>query len=186
MKAQQQMSSVRAPASLKVGNQVQTYRSDQLQVSSQGIQGYIRKAIENKSLFHQTDYHKKYLKLDFASEYCHFFEELGSAIPSRSHLQSDIKSCEVLADEEIEQKVTEREQKRSASLLRRFVSNSAQRCKWNFGFILEFRVNESSRLKSKANDSFASPRKEYELYAPTRKDREQWVKIFSTIAEMNR
>ena len=27
--------------------------------------------------------------------------------------------------------------------------------------------------------------KEYELYAPTRADRDQWVKILSTIAEMN-
>lgn len=28
--------------------------------------------------------------------------------------------------------------------------------------------------------------KEYELYAATRKDREQWVKVLGTIAEMNR
>ena len=41
-------------------------------------------------------------------------------------------------------------------------------CKWNFGFALEF------------------PEKTYELYAPTRKDRQKWVEILSTIAEMNK
>ena len=40
-------------------------------------------------------------------------------------------------------------------------------CKWNFGFSLEF------------------PEKTYELYAPTRKEREKWVEVLSTIAEMN-
>ena len=40
-------------------------------------------------------------------------------------------------------------------------------CKWNFGFSLEF------------------PEKTYELYAPTRKEREKWVEVLSTIADMN-
>ena len=40
-------------------------------------------------------------------------------------------------------------------------------CKWNFGFSLQF------------------PEKTYELYAPTRKEREKWVEVLSTIAEMN-
>ena len=30
------------------------------------------------------------------------------------------------------------------------------------------------------------PDKEYELYSPTRNDREQWVHLLSTIAQMNR
>ena len=32
-------------------------------------------------------------------------------------------------------------------------------CKWNFGFMLKF------------------PEKTYELYAPTRKEREKWVEV---------
>ena len=40
-------------------------------------------------------------------------------------------------------------------------------CKWNFGFSLEF------------------PEKTYELYAPNRKEREKWVEVLGTIAEMN-
>ena len=42
------------------------------------------------------------------------------------------------------------------------------KCKWNFSFSLSF------------DD------KKYELYAPTRADRDQWVKMLNTIAEMNR
>ena len=57
------------------------------------------------------------------------------------------------------------------------VSNSAKRCKWNFAFTLKF--------KDEA-DGKDGATKGYELYSPTRIDRAQWVKILSTIAEMNR
>ena len=43
-----------------------------------------------------------------------------------------------------------------------------KRCSWNFAFKLQFEE------------------KEYELYAATRSDRDQWVKILGTVAEMNR
>ena len=43
----------------------------------------------------------------------------------------------------------------------------SKQCSWNFAFILTFRD------------------KAYELYAPTRADRDHWVKILKTIAEMN-
>jgi hypothetical protein len=41
------------------------------------------------------------------------------------------------------------------------------RCSWNFPFKLTFTD------------------KEYELYAPSRSDREKWIHILGTIAEMN-
>jgi len=41
------------------------------------------------------------------------------------------------------------------------------RCSWNFPFKLIFKE------------------KEYELYAPSRGDREKWIYILGTIAEMN-
>ena len=167
---------MKAPAMIKLGQSaIEVYKSDHLQVSQNGIQGYIRKAIENKSVFHRTDYHKKYMKLEFSSPNFYFYEEVGSGIPSRTYLQADIISCEILDDAEIEQKVTDREEKRSKSLLRRMTSKSAKRCKWNFAF----------QLKVVEGD-LTTDTKEYELYAPTRNDRAQWVKILSIIAEMNR
>ena len=42
------------------------------------------------------------------------------------------------------------------------------RCSWNFGFKLIFAD------------------KQYELYAATKKDRDQWIKVLGTLAEMNR
>ena len=59
------------------------------------------------------------------------------------------------------------EQKRSSSLLRRMVTKQSQGCSWNFAFELEL----SDRS--------------LELYAPTRIDREKWVNLFQTVAEMN-
>ena len=61
----------------------------------------------------------------------------------------------------------ERKREKSKSLLRRMSTSKVTYCKWNFGFSLQF------------------PQKTYELYAPTRKEREKWVEVFSAIAEMN-
>ena len=52
--------------------------------------------------------------------------------------------------------------------MRRRMTSEIGSCQWNFPFLMAFED------------------KEYELYAPTRNDREQWVHILSTIAEMNR
>ena len=74
----------------------------------------------------------------------------------------------MLNEEEVKEKIDEREEKRSRSFFRRVMHKEMQHCSWNFAFKLGF-VD-----------------KEYELYAPTRKDREQWVKVLGTLAEMNR
>lgn len=77
-------------------------------------------------------------------------------------------SCEVIDDKELKEKIDEKEDKRSSSFFRRKLVSSVMRCAWNFPFKLSFRD------------------KEYEMYAPTRGDRDQWVKVLGTIAEMNR
>ena len=46
--------------------------------------------------------------------------------------------------------------------------NEIKSCPWNFSFLLVFKD------------------KEYELYAPTRADREQWIHVLKTIAKMNK
>ena len=70
--------------------------------------------------------------------------------------------------EELKQKLDDREGKRSKSFFRRVMHEEIKRCSWNFAFKLQFEE------------------KEYELYAATRSDRDQWVKILGTVAEMNR
>ena len=54
----------------------------------------------------------------------------------------------------MKEKVDEREEKRSRSFFRRVLHKEMKQCSWNFAFRLAFTD------------------KEYELYAPTRKDRE--------------
>ena len=61
-----------------------------------------------------------------------------------------------------------RERERSNSFIRRMMKKKIKKCSWNFAFKLVFRD------------------KEYELYAPNRNDRTQWVKILSAIAEINK
>lgn len=50
--------------------------------------------------------------------------------------------------------------------MRKYCHNESQACRWNFGFKLVFRE------------------KTYELYAPTRSDRDQWVRTLQSLAEM--
>ena len=64
------------------------------------------------------------------------------------------------------EKLQGRERKRSKSILRRN-NHELKRCSWNFPFKLEFKERT------------------YELYAPTRGDRDQWILMLGTIAEMN-
>ena len=68
---------------------------------------------------------------------------------------------------EVQAKVDERERRRSASFIRRR-QEPERHCGWNFAFSLEF----SDRT--------------YELYAPTRADRDEWVRILGAVAEMNK
>ena len=68
---------------------------------------------------------------------------------------------------EVQAKVDERERKRSASFIRRR-QEPERHCGWNFALSLEF----SDRT--------------YELYAPTRADRDEWVRILGAVADMNR
>ena len=126
------------------------------------------KAIENMSLFQRGDYHRRFFKLEFGQAECFFYENHNSSKVHKRHRQTDIIQCFALEDDEINAKVEEREEKRSSSFMKRKLRNQSKRCSWNFAFTLTF-ID-----------------KEYELYAATRTDRDHWVKILNTIAEINR
>ena len=128
------------------------------------------KAIEQLSVFHGKAYHQRFFRLEFGSRKCRFYEsesKVSTTESYRVHKQSNIVSCEVMEDEEIEENRGRRERERSNSFLRRAFAPKATKCGWNFAFKLSFKD------------------KDYELYAPTRQDRTQWVRILSAIAEMN-
>ena len=126
------------------------------------------KAIEKLSVVHSAKYHKRFFMLEFGEPYCYWYEGPGSEISHNSHKQTDIIGCRILDDREVNDRMAERENKRSKSMLRRVLQDSVKKCAWNFAFILSFTD------------------KEYELYAPTRSDRDQWIHVLQTIAEMNK
>ena len=142
------------------------FHSDNLDVTVSSIAGNVMKRIEKQTIWHRNDYHQRFFKLEFASPFCFFFEEKWEKRWHKSHRQCDIRSCHALTEEEIQEKLEERKRSNSKSLLRSI--HVVTHSKWNFGFQLEF------------------PEKTYELYTPTRKERDKWVQILAAIAQMNR
>ena len=120
-------------------------------------------------MWHRTDFHQRYFKVEFGSPFCFFFEHKEMLQWHKSHRQSDIRACKALSEAEIQERVEEKKpffkRSNSRSLLRKLVNVTY--CKWNFGFVLEF------------------AEREYELYAPTRKERDKWVEVLGAVAEMN-
>ena len=112
------------------------------------------KAVENISFFNGDIYHKRYLMLNFSQPYCYFYQKKSDNIHHRAHLHAELLSCTELEDNEVLFRVQGREEKRTKSLLRKISQSKIKTCQWNFAFQITF--------KDKA----------YELYAPTRKDRE--------------
>ena len=57
-----------------------------------------------------------------------------------------------------------------------------KQCGWNFAFYLKFR-DETEKGDGNGGEAGVHT---YELYAPTRADRAQWIRVFKTISEMNK
>lgn len=149
-------------------NGVEVYKSEYLHVTGDCLKGTLMKAIESVSLFHMEKYHKKFFMMEFSQPYCYFYDDETTDSFSRAHKQTDLVSCRAIDDSEVSDLLAEREKKRSSSFFRRALQEKVVRCSWNFPFVIEF------------------PDKQYECYAPTRNDRDEWVHVLSTIGEMNR
>ena len=141
--------------------------TDNLEVSHSVIKGNVMKRIEKESILQRQNFHQRFLKLEFGHPFCYFFKSSRDSQWHKSHKQVQILSCRVLSDEEIQEKYQEKQRARSSSMLRKMSATRATLCKWTFGFTLEF------------------PEKTYELYSPTRRERDKWVEVLSAIAEMN-
>ena len=83
----------------------------------------------------------------------------------RSKKGKEVSLTQILNCSEIESKESN-EQKRSRSVFEKFGPD--KECPWMFGL----RIETKQRM--------------YELYAPTRKDLNHWIRIFNLIIEMNR
>ena len=144
------------------------YNSAELQITKSCIKGSLMKAVENIGFFNSDIYHKRFFIMNYGQPFCYFYEKKTDNHHHKSHLQSELLSCDILHNEVIHQRLQEREDQRKKSILRKVMKDKIKTCQWNFAFQITFKD------------------KTYELYAPTRKDREQWVEAFQTIAEMNK
>ena len=50
------------------------YKSAELQITKHAIQGGVMKAIQNVSVFHNKDYHKRFFKVDFQSDNIKYYD----------------------------------------------------------------------------------------------------------------
>ena len=86
-------------------DQVEIYKTATLQVNKTSIRGDVMKAIENLSLFHKEQYHKRYFMLEFGQPYCYFYEHKDKTSSHRSHLQLNLIGCSILEDKVVESRV---------------------------------------------------------------------------------
>lgn len=87
------------------------------------ICGTVMKGIENISLFHGDKYHERFFLLEFGQPYCYFYENKTDETFHRTHKQSELTSCAIIDDSEIDRRIKEKEGKRSRSLLRRVMQD---------------------------------------------------------------
>lgn len=140
------------------------YKTEHLEATDYHVKGTVMKAVENLGMFNSAQYHKRIFSLEYGQQYCYFFEKKGQTTSNKFHLQADLLSVRAISDDELSERIEQRESRRTKSLL----SKKVAKCSWNFPFSLKF----TDRI--------------YELYAPTRNDRDKWLKILGAIAEMNK
>ena len=114
------------------------------------------KAIQNVGFFNAGEYNKRYIQLQFGAQgEVQFYEGVPEKnVAYISHNFSELVRCRELDENDIKAKVEERKAKRSKSVFSKIAHGKIKQCSWNFGFILTFK------------------QKQYELYAPTRSDRD--------------
>ena len=69
------------------------------------IAGTVMKAIDNISLFHSEKYHERYFMLEYGQPYCYFYESKTEETFHRTHRQTELISCSVIEDSEIDRRI---------------------------------------------------------------------------------
>ena len=77
------------------------YTTENLAVTPISIQGQVMKRIEDSSIWHRSDFHTRFFKVEFGRPFCYFYQKESDNEWHKSHKQSDIRSCAVLTEEEI-------------------------------------------------------------------------------------
>ena len=131
------------------------YQSDTLKFTRDDVQGFLMKRVDNKKIFHQSNFNKRYFILDFEKGKIIVKKGQKETQIHRTYDLSSIKTCTIAT--EIMRDTLTRSLSRSRSLINRFKNDSEEQCIWNYCFHLSL---SDTDLK---------------LYTPTRIEREHWV-----------
>ena len=125
------------------------------------------KRIENRKIYHTSNFHKRYFDFRFDQGLIFVKKSASDDSIHKEIATCSIRSCVINNEGNEALDAKSSSLTRGGSLLAKFRKEDSELCPWNFSFILEL------------ND------RNMELFAPTRIDRDKWYQIFRTIAEMN-
>ena len=129
------------------------------------------KKIENRKLFHKSNYHRRHYEIDFKGAAILVRKVHPTDWQFKSIPLSEVKGVTVTQEDELNstiEKENELLKARNRSFLSRFRKDQNEQCVWNFAFELHL----SDRT--------------LQLHSNTRIDRDKWVHIWGLIADMNR
>ena len=127
------------------------------------------KRIEQRKIYHMSNYHKRHFDFQFHRSIILVKKHRSDDAVHKKIAMNSIRSVTIKNEDE---QIFSGDGggtgfKRSRSWLSKVRKDDDEKCKWNFSFELEM----SDRTM--------------ELFAPTRLEREKWVKVFKAISEMN-
>ena len=146
---------------------IDEYESQTLQMSDNVCKGYLMKRIEQRKIYHRSNFHKRYFEFQFSRSIILVKQLAGDANDYKRIPIESIRACSVQNQEEQVASEGGGSFKRSNSWLSKLRKDDEETCPWNFNFQLE------------------TSDRSMELFAPTRQDRDKWMMIFNLIIEMN-
>ena len=127
------------------------------------------KRIENRKIYHNSNFHKRFFDIKFERELILIRCNADDDDVHKKIMLKSIVGCNVHNEGEVYNSNSSRNLPRSRSLLTRLGRKGDDEvCQWNYNFVLE------------------TIERNMELYAPTRKDRDNWVRMFKLIIDMNK
>ena len=134
-----------------------------------GVKGHLFKKIENKKIYHNDDFHKKFYEINFFETKLKICNE--NLKPKDEIFLRDIKEVRIDFEDEADKNEKIVKRKRSNSLMNKIFGTDDEKkakCTWLYEFIL------------------VTVDRTYVFRAPSREIRQYWHRIFSIIVEMNK
>ena len=77
---------------------IETYKSKFLEVNNLFVKGALMKRIQNRQVYHETDFHKKHYELNFKEGKLKCFKYASDDIPEKFYHYTEIRACTELSE----------------------------------------------------------------------------------------